>query len=304
MTGAEFDQESTETIGDPATRAGRWRRKRVLLPGLVVLALVAGLAVAWFSRERIAGNVIESQLEAYGIPATYTIERIGGRRQVLRDVVVGNPAQPDLTVERAEIRIAYRLGLPRIGRITLVRPRLYGRLIGGRVSFGTLDRAIYRDTGEPPGLPEIDLAIQDGRALIRTPYGPVGAKIDGRGLVSDGFAGTLAVAAPSLSAAECRASNVSLFGRITSLAGQPRFVGPVRLAELDCPGRQLALGRTDAQVDLTSDTALASYSGRADIDAVALRYADYRSVGAELGLRGNWKDGLLDVRHTVAARGV
>lgn len=304
MTGAHADHEPTAHGNESAPRGGRWRRKRVLLSGAVVLALLAGVAVAWLSRERIAGNVIAGQLETYGIPATYTIERIGGRRQVLRDVVVGDPARPDLTVEQAEIRIVYRLGFPRIGRITLVRPRLYGRLTGGRISFGTLDRAIYRDTGRPPGLPELDLAIHDGRALIRTPYGPVGAKVDGRGLVSDGFAGTLAVAAPSLNAAQCRVSDVSLFGRVTTLAGQPRFVGPVRLAALDCPGRQLALGRTDAAVDLTSDAALASYTGRADIDAGALRYADYRAAAAQLDLRGNWKDGLLDLRHDLTARGV
>jgi hypothetical protein len=304
MIGADPHFDAGSELSEPATRAGRWRRKRVLLPGVVVMALLAGLAIAWFSRERIAGDVIQGQLDSYDIPATYEIERIGAQRQVLRNVVVGDPARPDLTVERAEITIAYRFGTPQIGRIALVRPRLYGRLVGGRVSFGTLDRAIYRDTGRPPGLPELDLDIQDGRALIRTPYGPVGAKLDGRGLLSDGFAGTLAVTAPSLAAAQCRASAASLFGRITSLAGQPRFVGPVRFAGLDCPGRQLALGRMDAQVDLTSDAAFASYTGRADIDAGSVRYADYRAGGFELGLRGNWKNGLLDVSHTLAARGV
>lgn len=304
MIAPDREQGPASFTSEPATRAGRWRRKRVLLPAVVGGAIVVGLGVAWFSREEIAGNIIEGQLEAYDIPATYQIERIGGQRQVLTNVVVGDPAQPDLTIERAEIRIAYRFGTPRIGRITLVRPRLYGRLTGGRISFGSLDRAIYRDTGQPPGLPEIDVAIRDGRALIRTPYGPVGAKIEGAGLISDGFAGTLAVAAPSLDAAECKARDASLFGRLTTLSGQPRFVGPMRMAALDCPGSQLALGRTDVSLDVTSDATLASYSGRADLTAGSLRYADYRAARAELGLRGNWKDGLLDVRHTLAARGV
>lgn len=304
MTAPDRDLEPAADPREPATRAGRWRRKRVILPSVVAAAVVVGLGIAWLSREKIAGNIIEGQLEAYDIPATYEIERIGGQRQVLRNVVVGELARPDLTVERAEVRIAYRFGIPQIGRVTLIRPRLYGRLVGSRVSFGTLDRAIYRDTGEPPGLPELDVAIRDGRALIRTPYGPVGAKVDGAGLISDGFAGTLAVAAPSLDAAQCKAREASVFGRLTTLAGQPRFVGPVRLAALDCTPRQLALGRTEAAVDLTSDATFASYTGRADLDASGLRYADYRAGRAELGLRGNWKNGLLDVRHTLAARGV
>ena len=232
MSGADPDYEPAVASGEPAACGGRWRRKRALVPAAVLVALALGLAIAWLSRERIAGNVIEGQLAAYDIPATYTIGRIGGRRQVLRDVVVGDPARPDLTVERAEVRIVYRLGSPRVGRITLVNPRLYGRLMSGRVSFGALDRVLYRDTGEPPGLPELDLAIRDGRALIRTPSGPVGVKLDGEGLVSDGFSGTLAVAAPSLAIADCRARGASVFGRVTTAGGEPRFAGPVRLAAL------------------------------------------------------------------------
>jgi hypothetical protein len=304
MTGADLETRLPADSYEPGPGGGRWRRKRVLLPGAVAFALLVGLAVAWFWRERIASDFIERQLATYGVPATYEIERIGARREVLRDIVVGDPARPDLTIERAEVRIAYRFGLPRIGRVTLIRPRLYGRLVGGRVSFGALDRAIYRDTGEPPGLPEIELTVRDGRALIRTDHGPVGVKLDGRGLVSDGFAGTLAVAAPSLQAARCRASDATVFGRLTTLAGQPRLVGPVRLGALDCPGRQLALGRADAQIDVTSDAALASYTGRADLEAAALRYREYRAARAGLALRGNYKNGLLDARHSLEARGV
>lgn len=282
----------------------RWRRKRVLAPAGAVILLAAALGFAWLSRERIAGNIIEGQLEAYDLPATYEIERIGGRRQIIRNVVVGDPARPDLTVERAEVRIVYRLGTPQIGRITLINPRLYGRFVDGRVSFGTLDRVLYRDSGKPPGLPELDLAIRDGRALIRTPYGAIGAKLEGTGLVSDGFAGTLAVAAPGLAVDGCRAERASAFGRLTTADGKPKFAGPLRLASLACPGQRIALARADADVDLTADARLAGLEGRIALTTGPLRYADYGANGGELTLRGNWKDGLLDERHTLALRGV
>ena len=55
------------------------------------------------------------------------------------------PQAPDLTIERAEVAIRYRLGTPTLGRITLVRPRLFGTLRGGKLSFGTLDKALFRD---------------------------------------------------------------------------------------------------------------------------------------------------------------
>ena len=300
MNGETQDHEP----GVVLVERSRWRRKRVLAPAGIVTLLVLALGAAWLSRERIAGNVIESQLEANGIAATYRLERIGGRRQVVRNVVVGDPARPDLTVERAEVRIVYRLGTPRIGRITLINPRLYGRLVNGRVSFGTLDKLIYRDSGKRPSLPELDLAIRDGRALIRTPYGPVGAKLEGAGLVSDGFAGTLAVAAPALAVSDCRAQRASLFGKITTSAGKPSFEGPLRLADLSCPGRRIALSRADAELELTADEELAAIEGRVSLASGPLRYADYAAAGTEMTLRGNWKDGLLDERHTIALRGV
>ena len=299
MTGADLDNEPDLELG---TRPG-WRRKRVLVPGVVLGVLALVLAAAWLSRERIAGNIVDGQLRAYDLPATYTIDRITGQRQVLRDLVVGDPAHPDLTAEMVEVRLKYRFGSPQMGRITLINPRLYGRLVGGRVSFGSLDRVIYRKTGKPPGLPKLDLAIRDGRALIRTPYGPIGAKVDGAGLVYDGFAGTMAVSAPALALSGCRAVDTSLYGKITTSAGKPTFAGPLRLASLDCPARTLALGRTDADVQLSSDETFAALQGRASVAAGPLHYAAYGANGAQLTLRGNWKDGLLDERHTIALRG-
>lgn len=304
MNGETHDNEPGVVLVERPERRAGWRRKRVLAPVGIVTLLVLALGAAWLSRERIAGNIIEGQLEAYDLPATYRIERIGARRQIVSNVVIGDPARPDLTVARAEVRIAYRLGTPRIGRITLINPRIYGRLVDGRVSFGRLDRLIYRDTGRPPGLPELDLAIRDGRALIRTPYGPVGARLQGEGLVSDGFAGTLAVAAPALAIGDCQARQASLFGKVTSSAGEPRFAGPLRLAGLSCPDREIALTRAVAELDLTADTRLSALEGRMALDAGPLRYGAYGANGAGLTMRGNWKNGLLDGRHTIALRGL
>lgn len=300
MDGAERDTEPRELL--PRRRG--WRRKRVAGPLLLAALLSLAILAAWLARERIAGNVIEGQLERYGIPATYEIARIGGRRQVVRNLVVGDPRRPDLTASQAEVRIVYRLGTPRIGRITLIEPRLYGRWTGDRVSFGTLDRLLYRDSGRPPGLPRIDVAVRDGRALIRTPAGPVGVKLEGEGVVADGFAGTVAVAAPSLAAAGCRAAEASLYGKLTTADGKPRFAGPARFASLACPSQRIAAARTAAELDVTSDETFAAFSGRASVTAGAVRYAGYGASGAQMSLRGQWKDGLLSERHTIALRGV
>src|SRR3546814_3893005 len=76
-----------------------------------VLALVIG-GLVWIERERIADDFIADQLADLGIPATYEVASIGPRRQVLRNVVVGDPARPDLTIEEVEARLRYGIGMP------------------------------------------------------------------------------------------------------------------------------------------------------------------------------------------------
>jgi hypothetical protein len=60
--------------------------------------LVAG--GLWLARNRIADGVIADELASLGLPARYTIVSIGPGREVLANVVVGDPRRPDLVIER------------------------------------------------------------------------------------------------------------------------------------------------------------------------------------------------------------
>ena len=92
---------SQAEIDQPAARRGA--RRIGLHAALAVLTLIlVGLAAAWLSRERIAASIISNELKNRGIEATYEIDQIGGRREILTNIVVGDPEQPDLTIERAE----------------------------------------------------------------------------------------------------------------------------------------------------------------------------------------------------------
>jgi hypothetical protein len=283
-------------------RVGGSRLARAI--GIAALVLAAILAIGWFSRERIAGNVIEGQLAAYDIPATYTIASIGPDRQILTDIVVGDPRRPDLTIERAEIAIRYRLGTPTLGRITLTRPRLYGTVRGGKPSFGALDKALFRDTGEPPGLPELDIRLIDGRALVESDWGRIGIKADGAGRLDNGFAGILAVAAPQLDAAGCSVSAASLYGRVTTRGGQPTLAGPLRAARARCQRLGLDMRNAAAALTLTADADLKGLDGEGRIRTGALMGGSTSARGLSGTVRAAWRGDAFTGRYNLAARGL
>ncbi|WP_309623664.1 YdbH domain-containing protein [Novosphingobium sp.] len=229
---SEDDPQAFDELAEVPAPARR-RRLRVLVGLLIVLALA--LAGTWLARERIANRIVAGQLEELGLPATYEIEKIGTNRQILTNVVVGDPARPDFTAERVEVETRLTLGTPTIGEVMLVRPRLYGQVMDGKVSFGALDKVIYTNRAGPKGLPDLDLKLVDGRARIESEWGVLGVKAEGRGNLRNSFVGTLAAVAPKLELGGCRMQGLSAYGKVTSSAAAPTFVGPVRLAALDCP---------------------------------------------------------------------
>lgn len=251
----------TELLDLPAEtpRKRRWRRE----VGFVMAALgLAGLAVLWTQRISIANRIVAGQFDELGLPATYKVTAIGPRHQILTDIVIGDPAHPDLTVERAVIDISPQFGLPTIDRITLDRPRLYGTYRQAKLSLGSLDKLLFSGKKSGSGLPDLDLEIRDGRARLDSDFGPVGIKTDGAGNLRGGFKGMLAAVSPKLSYGGCVAQQVSLYGGIRITAAQPRFTGPIRIAALDCPASALTLRRAAATLDVTVAEKFDRISGR------------------------------------------
>ena len=283
--------------GDELPR-GRNRRFGRFARVLAILALVVAIAFAvlWTQRSRIADNVIGRELRSRGIPATYRVEQIGTRRQVLADIVVGDPQRPDLTVKRAEVELVYRLGFPGIGRVTLVEPRLYGSYRGGKLSFGSLDPLLFTGSKQAFALPKLDLKIADGRALVETDYGPLGIKTEGEGRLDDGFAGIVAVAAPRLAGFGCTAQSASYYGTVKIAAGKPRLVGPLRFGPLACPAQALSLDTAAMQIDATFDKDFVGAEGRAKLVAGRLALAGYRAGAADSDARFTWRGGDLTMK--------
>ena len=288
-----------------AAPARRSRLVWILWSCLAIIILAAAvLAVAWFSRERIARDLIEEQLAALDLPATYEIEKVAGREQILRNIVVGDPERPDLTVERASITLTYDgFGYPELGRIELLRPRLFGTWRNGQLSFGSLDRVLFPDSDAPPGLPEIDLAIRDGRALLETDYGRIGLKAEGSGRLDDGFAGILAATAPTIEAADCDIADATAFGRIRSTGNSLTFNGPVRFAGLNCPLQALSLQDATFRTELSTDEAFDQFSVMTRIAAGRGRYEATSLNGLTGTVRADLSGGRVTSSYALAARG-
>ncbi len=299
MAAGEVENPEKSLVQRYIPRRKRWR----FFLSLGLLLLIA-IAVAWTQREDIADNIIADQLDQMGLPATYEIERIGGTRQVVRNIVVGDPAAPDLTIDRATVILRYRLGTPAIGRVEVEGARLYGTWRNGELSFGSLDPVLFAESDEPPGLPDLDLKLVDARALIETDYGPAGFKAEGEGELDDGFEGIIAGVAPELSGPECSAQDASLYGRITTGGGQPRFAGPVRLGGLSCPGMPLALRQAAVEVDVATSDSFDRFDGEGRFSTAALAYGESRAGSSSGRIEASWADDALNARYSLAGRGV
>ncbi len=274
-----------------------------MLAALLVV-LLAGVAIVWSNRESIADDVIAGELAKRGIQASYKIEQISPDHEVLRDLVVGDPRRPDLTVERAEVLIRYRFGYPRIGEIRLVRPRLYGTYLKGKLSFGALDPLIFTGEKAPFELPDMRLKVTDGRALLESDYGPIGVKVEGNGHLQDGFAGELAATAPRLAGAGCTADGATLYGRVTIAGQRPAFAGPLRYARLACGEQGLVAERGAIQIDGRADQRLTSFDAETSLRGGAMRYGGARLAALAGTARLSWRDGGLTARYDLDGTGL
>ena len=288
---AESELEPEQAPAPP--RARRWRLVLAILGGVLVLAGLYG----WFTREQIADRLIAGQLESLGLPGTYEIESIGPSEQILRNVVIGDPEKPDLTIERVEAGLA-------TGRIKLVKPRLYGSYRDGKLSFGSLDPVIFAKSEGPFRLPDFDLEIVDGRGLLETDYGPVGMKAEGKGALRDGFSGILAVVAPAIEAGGCKASGASLFARISITKEKPHVAGPLRLEQLACPDQGLKLTKAGIELDATADQPLDGGEGQLKLGTGALTLNGNRVTSIQGTSKFTYRKQALTARYELTGKGL
>jgi translocation and assembly module TamB len=230
-----------QEVDIPPVVSPKRRFKKRWIFGAVLLLLLLLLAIAWWQRYRIADDLIRDQLDAAGVQATYDIDEIGFRTQRLKNLVVGDPNDPDLTARTIEIDLAIGFGSAEPRAVRGNGLRLKGQFADGKLSFGELDKFQDPDSKEPFSLPNLQLALTDTVVSLSTSWGGVGAVINGSGNLRDNFDSKLLLRSPQMVGAGCSASMLAFSGALRIRSSQPELEGPITAASIDCTAQRLAL---------------------------------------------------------------
>ena len=248
-----------------------WRITRLGVLVILGLALVA-LAIVWIWRKPIAENVLADELEKRGVQATYTLDRVGFRTQQVSNLVIGDPANPDLTARRAVIQIRVKWnGAVEVYRVAARGVRLKGRLLpSGKVTWGQIDKLLPPPSGKPFTLPDLTVDLKDATIALATPYGPMGFAVEGRGNLSGGFKGRLAASSPQLRPGACTLDRFRAYVRIGVVARRPQVQGPIGAQGFACPASSLSLSQPRMDINSSFSEAFGSFDGRGRLTVASI----------------------------------
>jgi translocation and assembly module TamB len=243
-------------------------RGRVLLAGVALVGLASG--AVWFQRHQLAQGALDRVFANRGVLARYTVRDIGLRWQRIEKLSIGDPGAPDLTADWADVRMTAGWNGVRVTAIRAGGVRLKARFDGKQLRLGALDRLMPTPVaGKPLVLPDLELDVRDARVRFDTPYGPIGARIDGVGNLVNGFRGKLAAIAPATGTGDCRAARATAYLDVSIRNRRPNVAGPVRAAGVRCDGVEIAA--SSVALKATLDVALTQVHGTAAFESGGVR---------------------------------
>lgn len=244
-----------------------WKKHRLAI-GVGLLAI--GVGSLWWQRAPLATHFIDRELSRRGVPASYRIERLTTGGATLADVVIGDPAAPDLVASRLTVNLRWGFGWANIGAINIENALLRGRLDNKGLSFGSIDRLRPKPSGEPFALPDFDLRLENTRLMLATPGGVVGVAAEGAGNLTDGFAARAAASIPRWSSPDCELSGGRARVDLMIVKRSIKLSGRARTSALVCG--QFRSGRGAAFVTASLPETLTSAEGRMDLAVRRLGY--------------------------------
>lgn len=181
---------SAQADGAEATKAKPRKRiwRRLGLGLGVFAAIILVLTAALYLNRRVATReILIGWLERQGIDADMQVERVE-LDGIVASIRIGDPANPDVVVERVEVDYAVAAPWSRTGlgvtpsRIRLIRPVVRAGFRKGELTFGSLDPLIDRFTGQPPRPDSRSplVIVEQGRLRLNSDYGPVTVLADAR----------------------------------------------------------------------------------------------------------------------------
>jgi hypothetical protein len=277
-------------------RTGWHRVRRITRLGLLILLglAVAAFIILWIWRKPIADNVLANELESRGVQATYTLDRIGLHNQQISNVTIGDPKNPDLVARKALIQMRIKWnGSVEVYRIVARGVRLNGRMLkSGRVSWGQIDKLLPAPSGKPFRLPDVVLDVADATVRLDTPYGRLGFAVIGRGNLTGGFKGRLAVAGRRLTVGACTLDALKSNVAIGVVARRPQILGPVTASSFNCPASRMAMMSPQLEVDSNFSEAFADFDGKGRLAVASFTAGDngLANLVANIGFKGSATD--------------
>jgi translocation and assembly module TamB len=294
-----MDQRTRDEGLEPADRTRvvvrrpLWARISMYLAVALVALLAVAIIVVWIERRPIATRFIKGELERRGVQGSYHLDRVGFRTQEVSNLVIGDPKHPDLTARFAEIQTRLQLnGNFEVYRIVARGVRLHGRLIHGRVSWGQVDKLMPPPSNKPFALPNFAVDIADSSISLVTPFGPVGIAVEGRGKLSGGFKGRIAVASSRLAPGRCAAVGLHTNLAVAVVARRPHVEGPVTLASFVCPASRfyVVAPRFDAKASFNESFSNVDGSGRMAIGTLTAGANGLAAFAGDLTYTGSLTD--------------
>lgn len=284
-----------EVVPDSRPSGSAGRRPRLIIVGVSAFALAV---VLWLGRAPIAQLIVDHELAARAIPARFTLKDIGFNRQRLTNIVVGDPAHPDLVADWVELDTRFGWGSAELSGVRAGRVRLRGRVKNGALSLGSIDKLLPKTAGKPFSLPDLFFAVADGRMRLEAEQGVVGLRLSGSGRLNNGFRGNLAAISEGLYQAGCQTGRSAAVLTLAIDRGAPTLHGPVRTASLACG--PVSSGPVSIAGTVTLGAALNRWHGMVDVTARQVRHP--QALAARAGGRISFAGGFGGARASTAGR--
>ncbi len=263
------DDEMTAEEEPVPFRGRRWKRR---IFGGVALLFIVLILIAYWQRNSIADRFVQNELESRGVVATYKIDQVGFRTQRIRDLVIGDAANPDLTARLVEVDVALNFSGANLRDVRASDVKVRGRYANGKLSFGELDKFADPSSKEPFEWPDIGLVVKNGQASIHTPWGVVGARLNGKGLLRNRFVADMSLRSPGLAGGGCVVPTASFDGKLLLEWRQPRLVGPFIARNVTCKAIGLAIDAPAVKADVRLSERFDKWVGDVEFGARTFDY--------------------------------